>query len=116
MTIYSLDVLLFLFGASLLLYVQSQLLLPDLHTGFSRDRSGGLVFHLFQNFPLFVLIHTSKDFSVVNGTEVDIFLKFLLFLYDPVNAGNLISGSSVVLKFSLYISVHILLNSACSQF
>src|SRR5574340_1631186 len=36
------DVLLFLFGTSLLLYVQFRLLLPDLHTGFSRGRSGGL--------------------------------------------------------------------------
>ena len=43
MTIYSLDILLFLFGTSLLFYVQLQLLLPDLHTDFSRGRSGGLV-------------------------------------------------------------------------
>ena len=42
--IYSLDMLLFLFGTSLLFHVQFYLLLPDLHTGFSRGRSGGLVF------------------------------------------------------------------------
>ena len=35
MTIYSLDVLLFLFGTSLLFHVQFYLLLPDLHIGFS---------------------------------------------------------------------------------
>ena len=46
MTIYSLDILLFLFGTSLLFHVQFYLLLPDLHIGFSRGRSGGLVFHL----------------------------------------------------------------------
>ena len=39
MTIYSLDVLLFLFGTSLLFHVQFYLLLPDLHIGFSRVRS-----------------------------------------------------------------------------
>ena len=39
MTIYSLDVLLFLFGTSLLFHVQLYLLLPDLHTDFSRGRS-----------------------------------------------------------------------------
>ena len=39
MTIYSLDVLLFLFGTSLLFHVQFSLLLPDLHTDFSRGRS-----------------------------------------------------------------------------
>ena len=44
MTIYSLNVLLFLFGTSLLFHVQFELLLPDLHTNFSRGRSGGLVF------------------------------------------------------------------------
>ena len=40
MTIYSLDILLFLFGTSLLFHVQFLLLLPDLHTNFSRGRSG----------------------------------------------------------------------------
>ena len=38
--IYSLDIPLFLFGTSLLFHVQFWLLLPDLHTGFSRGRSG----------------------------------------------------------------------------
>ena len=42
-TIYSLDSLLFLFETSLLFHVQFSLLLPDLYTGFSRGRSGGLV-------------------------------------------------------------------------
>jgi len=49
-TIYSLDILLFLFGTSLLFHVQFQLLLPDLHTGFSRDRSVGLVFPSLSEF------------------------------------------------------------------
>ena len=44
MTIYSLDVLLFLLGTSLFFHVEFELLLSDLHTGFSRGRSGGLVF------------------------------------------------------------------------
>ena len=43
-TIYSLDVLLFLFGTSLFFHVQFELLLPDLHIGFSRGRSDGVVF------------------------------------------------------------------------
>ena len=42
--IYSLDVLLFLFGTSLLFHVQFLLLLPYLKIGFSRGRAGGLVF------------------------------------------------------------------------
>ena len=50
MTIYSLDVLLFLFGTCLLFHVQFPLLLPDLHTDFSRGKSGGLVFPFLSEF------------------------------------------------------------------
>ena len=35
--------------------------------------------HLFKNFPQFVVIHTVVGFSVVNETEVDIFLNSLTF-------------------------------------
>ena len=49
-------------------------------------------FHLFQNFPQFVVIHTVKGFSVVNEAEVDVFLEFSCLFYDPVDVGNLISG------------------------
>ena len=37
--------------------------------------------------------HTVKGFSIAGETEVDGFLEFTNFLYDPVNVGNLISGS-----------------------
>ena len=49
--------------------------------------------HLLKNFPQFVVIHTIKGFSVVNEAEVDVFLEFSLFFYDPTDVGNLISGS-----------------------
>ena len=48
---------------------------------------------LSRSFPQFLMIHTVKGFSIVDETEVDVFLEFLGFLYDPVNIGNLISGS-----------------------
>ena len=48
--IYSLDILLVLFGASLLFHVQFSLLFLDLHTGFSGGRSGGLVFPCLSEF------------------------------------------------------------------
>ena len=73
--------------------------------------------HLFQNFLQFVVIHTVKGFSIVN--EADIFLEFPCFFYDPVDVGNLISGSSAFSKSSLYIwkfSVHILLKSSLKDF
>ena len=36
--------------------------------------------HLFQNFPEFVVIHTVKDFGIVNKAEIDVFLELLAFL------------------------------------
>ena len=59
--------------------------------------------HLFKNFPQFVVIYTVKGFSLVNETEVDVFLEFSCFLYDPTHVGNWISGSSDFSKSSLYI-------------
>ena len=50
--------------------------------------------HLFNNFPQFVVIHTVKDFDVVNKAEVDVFLELSCFFNDPADVGNLISGSS----------------------
>ena len=52
--------------------------------------------HLFQNFPQFAVIHTVKGFGVVNKTEV--FLELSCFFDDPMDVGNLISGSSAFLK------------------
>ena len=45
----------------------------------------------------------SQGFSVVVETEVNVFLEFLCFLYDPANVGNLMSGSSSFSKRSLDI-------------
>ena len=59
--------------------------------------------HLFKNFPQFVVIHTVKDFAIVNETEVEVFLVFSCFFSDPVNVGNLICGSSAFSKSSLNI-------------
>ena len=75
--------------------------------------------HLFQNFPQFVVIHTVKSFSIVNEAEVDVFLELSCFFDDPVNVGNLISGSSVFSKSSLNIRkflVHILLKPSLENF
>ena len=74
-------------------------------------------FHLFKNFPQFIVIHTVKDFSVVN--EADVFLEFPCFFYDPRDAANLISGSSAFSKSSLYIwkfSIQALLKISLENF
>ena len=59
--------------------------------------------HLSKSFPQFVMIHRMKGFSIVNETEMDAFLKFSCFLYNPVNVGSLISSSSSFPKPSLDI-------------
>ena len=58
------------------------------------------------------MIHTDKGFSIVSEAEVNVFLDFSCFYCDPVDIGNLISGSSVFSKSSLCIwkfTVHVLL-------
>ena len=60
-------------------------------------------FHLLTNFPQFVVIHTVKDFGIVNEAEVDVFLELFCFFDDPMEVGNLISGSSAFSKSSLNI-------------
>ena len=59
--------------------------------------------YLLKNFPQFVVIHTVKGFGIINKTEVDVFLKFPCFFYDPVDVGNLFSGSSAFSESNLYI-------------
>ena len=49
------------------------------------------------------MIHTVKGFGVVREAEVDVFLDFSCFFYDPMNVGDLISDSSAFLKSSQYI-------------
>ena len=69
-------------------------------------------FHVFQNFPQFIVIHTVKAFGLVNKAEIDVFLEISCFFHDPADVGNFISGSSAFSKTSLNIckfSVHVLL-------
>ena len=54
--------------------------------------------HLFKNVPQFVVIHTVKGFGVVSKAVVDVFLELSCFLDDPMDVGNLISGSSAFLN------------------
>ena len=53
---------------------------------------------LLKNFLEFVVIHTVKGFGIVNKAEVDVFLEFSCFFDDPLDVGNLISGSSAFLN------------------
>ena len=78
--------------------------------------SGILIsFRIFQ----FIVIHTVKGFGIVHKAEIDVFLELSCFLHDPVDVGNLISGSSAFSKTSLSIrkfTVHILLKTGLENF
>ena len=74
-------------------------------------------FHLFKNFPQFVVTHRVKCFA--NKAEVDVFLELSSFFDDPADVGNLISGSSDFSNSSLNIrefTVHILLKPGLENF
>ena len=76
-------------------------------------------FNLLKNVPQFVVIHTVKGFGVVNKAEVDVFLKLSCFFDDPMDVGNLISGSSAFSKSSLNIwkfTVPVLLKPGLENF
>ena len=56
---------------------------------------------------------------MVNEAEVDVFLEFLCFFYDPTAVGNLISSSSALSKSILNMwefLVHILLKPSLKGF
>ena len=59
--------------------------------------------HLFQNFLQLIVIHTVKGFGIVNKAEIDVLLELSCFFDDPVDVGNLISGSSAFSKSSVNI-------------
>ena len=75
--------------------------------------------HLFKNFPQFVGIHTVKGFGIANKAEIDVFLELSCFFNDPMDVGNLMSGSSAFSKSSLNIwkfTVHVLLKPGLENF
>ena len=79
--------------------------------------------YLFKNFPQFFTIYTVKGFGVANKAEVDVFLEFSclfgFFFDNPMDVGNVISGSSGFSKTSLNIwnlMVHILLKPGLENF
>ena len=94
MTIYSLDILLFP------ILIQSVVPCPVLTFAswfayrFLKRQFRWSGIPIPKNFP---------QFGIVNETEVDVLLEFSCFFYDPVDVGNLISGSSAFSKSSLNI-------------
>ena len=66
-----------------------------------------------------LLWSTVNGFSIVNEAEADIFLELPCFFYNPMDVGNLISGSSAFSKSSVNIwkfLVHVLLEPNWKDF
>ena len=87
-------------------------MLPDLHIGFSRGRSGDLVFLSLSDFSTVFCDSHSQGFGLANKAEIDVFLELSCFFHDVADVGNLIPGSSAFSKTSLNIwklMVHVLL-------
>ena len=75
--------------------------------------------HLFKNVSQFVVVHRVKGFDIVNKAEIDAFLELSCFFHDPMDVGNLISGSSAFSKSNLNIwkfTVHVLLKPGLENF
>ena len=75
--------------------------------------------HLLKNFLQFVVVHTVKGFGIVNKAEIDVFLELSRFFNEPVDVGNLMSGSSAFSKSRLNtwkFMVHILLKPGLENF
>ena len=71
-------------------------------TGIQVSQQAGQVVwysHLFQNFLQFIVIHKVEGFGIVNKAKIDVFLELSCFFNDPVDIGNLISGSSAFSKW-----------------
>ena len=75
--------------------------------------------HLLKNFPQFLVTHTVKGFDIVHKAEIDVFLELSCSLYDPMDVGNLNSGSSAFSRTRLNIwkfMVHLLLKPGLDYF
>ena len=82
--------------------------------------------HLFQNFTQFIVIHAVKGLIylikekyILNIGEIDVSLELSCFFHDPVDVGNLISGSSTFSKTTLNFRkfmVHMLLKPGLENF
>ena len=86
---------------------------PQVHLKFQKSRD------YYPSALIFVSFHTVKSFGIVNKAEIDVFLKLCCFFNDPVDVGNLISGSSAFSNASLNVwkfTVHVLLKPGLENF
>ena len=94
-------------------------MLPDLHTDFSRGRSGGLVCPSLSEFSTVCCDPHSQRLWHSQLSRNRCFSGTLLLFDDPADVGNLISGSSAFSKTSLNIwkfTAYVLLKPGLENF
>ena len=119
MTIYSLDVLLSLFGTSLLSCLVLTVASWPAYRFLRKQIKWSGIPISFRIFHSLLKIHTVKGFDIPNKAEVDVFLELSCFFNDPTDIGNLIYGSSAFSKSSLNtlkFMVHVLLKPGLENF
>ena len=97
-------------------HVKFLLLLPDLHTDFSRGRSGGLVFHLFQNFPQFIVIHMMK--VKVESKKVGLKLniqKMKIMASSPITSWQIDRETMEIVTDFIFLGPQIIADGDCSH-
>ena len=118
MTIYSLDIILSEFGTSPLFHIQFQVFSwPAYRFLSSQVKWSGIPISWRISHSVLWSTQSKAFINIVN--ESDVFLEFSCVLYDPMDVGNLISGSSAFSKPSLYIwkfLVHVLLKPGLENF
>ena len=63
------------------------------------------------------MIHTVKGFGIVYKAEIDVSLELSCFSNDPVDVGNLISGSSAFSSLTIWkFTVHIVMKPGLENF
>ena len=95
------------------------MLLPALHIGFSRVRSGGLIFRSLSEFSIVYCDPHSQRLWHSQQSRNRCFSGTLLLFDDPEDVGNLISGSSAFSKPRLNIwkfTLHVLLKPGLENF
>ena len=86
---------------------------------FSEGSLGDLVFSSLEEFSTVFVIHMVKGFGVVNKAEVDVFLELYCMFSDPMDVGNLASGSPAFSKSNLNMwkfAVHVLWKPGLENF
>ena len=62
--------------------------------------------HHFQNFPQFIVIHTVKDFGIVNKAKIDVFLELKMGSIKDINCMDLKEAEDIKKRWQEYTELY----------